>query len=127
MRRNVKVLWLALLLLVISAATYFIWHNYLSSTAKVMDQVRGALNDPDSAKFQNVEFFPKTGAGCGLVNAKNKMGGYVGSTRFVALANGEVHFAPQGDTVSGSPESRIKAIQEKLDYLNLDIANCPDK
>lgn len=42
------------------------------------DAVRGALIDPDSAKFGEFYFNEKTQRGCLAVNAKNSMGGYTG-------------------------------------------------
>lgn len=50
--------------------------------------VLAVLNDPSSAKFGKV-FKAARGKNfwCGEVNAKNRMGGYVGMTRFVADAD----------------------------------------
>lgn len=45
--------------------------------------VRQGLIDPDSAKFESVFTNQKSGAVCGFVNAKNRMGGYVGASPFV--------------------------------------------
>jgi hypothetical protein len=53
------------------------------------DAVRQLLYDPESARFTEVQV---AGAGnvCGYVNAKNKMGGYVGKTPFYYVrSNGE--------------------------------------
>jgi len=41
------------------------------------------LTDPDSAKFRDVFISPRRGAVCGQINAKNRMGGYVGFRRFI--------------------------------------------
>lgn len=46
------------------------------------DEVRSLLNDPDSAKFSALSNGVKKGDVCGVVNAKNRMGGYVGNTPF---------------------------------------------
>jgi hypothetical protein len=46
-------------------------------------EVRQHLVDPSSAQFESVHENPKNGAVCGLVNAKNRMGGYVGASPFV--------------------------------------------
>lgn len=52
----------------------------------------GALNDPDSAQFRNVVVVRhgELLTLCGEVNAKNRMGGYVGFQRFMVtgFANG---------------------------------------
>ena len=47
--------------------------------------MRQKLNDPDSARFDDL-FKVTTDTGeavCGLVNSKNRMGGYVGNTGFI--------------------------------------------
>ena len=44
------------------------------------------LFDPQSAEFRN-EQTSNEGSVCGEVNAKNRMGGYVGFSRYVYLAN----------------------------------------
>lgn len=46
-------------------------------------EVRRILIDPDSAKFESVYINKKSGAVCGYVNARNRMGGYTGSSPFV--------------------------------------------
>ncbi|WP_372400135.1 hypothetical protein [Azospirillum sp. HJ39] len=63
--------------------------------AAIEEGARSSLKDPDSAKFKDiVAFKTKTGsiAGCGLINAKNSYGGYIGYTPFrtvVATSNGK--------------------------------------
>jgi hypothetical protein len=44
--------------------------------------VKQLLNDPGSATFTEVRPGAAKGNFCGLVNAKNRMGGYVGNTPF---------------------------------------------
>lgn len=53
--------------------------------AQVQDQVRRALKDPESARFEYVTVTEVEGVrvACGLVNAKNSMGGYVGNRPFM--------------------------------------------
>ena len=60
----------------------------------VQDQVKAFLLDPDSAKFSGITFNSKNGVGCGSVNAKNRMGGYVGNTMFVVFPSGDVRLEP---------------------------------
>ena len=52
--------------------------------------VRNILNDPNSAIFSNMAAGAEKGSVCGLVNAKNRMGGYVGATPFFYRASGQV-------------------------------------
>lgn len=53
--------------------------------AQVQDQVRRALKDPESARFEYVTVTEVNGqrVACGLVNAKNSMGGYTGNRPFM--------------------------------------------
>lgn len=57
-----------------------------SSRAKAHDAIKNLLFDPDSAQFRNEET-ASDGSVCGEVNSKNRMGGYVGFTRFVYVAS----------------------------------------
>ncbi len=60
----------------------------------IQEVVRKPLLDPESAQFSEVRFYRSTGYGCGYVNAKNKVGGYVGRKQFVASLDGEVVIDP---------------------------------
>lgn len=53
--------------------------------AAIKDGMATMLKDADSAKFRNVIIEGKDGLACGMVNAKNSMGGYSGFTYFEAL------------------------------------------
>ncbi|MBB5411878.1 hypothetical protein HDG34_005844 [Paraburkholderia sp. HC6.4b] len=61
----------------------------LKSSAE--DAVKKKLNDPDSAKFEDVYVVKKIDKGhtysviCGRVNARNALGGYIGFSRFIAI------------------------------------------
>jgi hypothetical protein len=49
------------------------------------EAVKSLLTDPSSAQFRNLRFHPARGQArhlCGEVNAKNRMGGYVGFQAF---------------------------------------------
>lgn len=50
-------------------------------------EVRKSLIDPDSAKFEAVFEIQSSGAVCGFVNGKNRMGGYAGANPFVYEKN----------------------------------------
>lgn len=56
------------------------------------DVMRGMLVEPGSAQFSNVRYMPSTGAVCGFVNGRNRLGGYAGKISFV-MADGRVHHA----------------------------------
>lgn len=126
MKRHAKAIFVLALIVVVGVAGFFVWEMNFSKSALVIRQVRSALNDPDTAKFEGVRFNNKTGAGCGLVNAKNKFGGYVGLLSFVARANGDVTFEPQVDTDSGTLEERLRAVQKRIEFLEFLEVNCPE-
>lgn len=56
--------------------------------AATIQQVKGSLKDPDSAKFSDIQAYgrasdPESIDVCGKVNAKNSYGGYGGAAWFV--------------------------------------------
>lgn len=67
---------------------------------RATELVRDELMDPFSAQFKAVR--PgKGGNVCGLVNAKNAMGGYVGWTPFVVVPSGGVLLRNSRDDAVG--------------------------
>ena len=46
-------------------------------------EVRRNMIDPSSAQFESVREMPQSGAVCGFVNGKNRMGAYAGANPFV--------------------------------------------
>ncbi|MBX7497235.1 hypothetical protein K3172_15350 [Qipengyuania sp. 6B39] len=61
-------------------------------TQNAQDAVAYNLLDPDSAKFREVRT-TDTGAVCGQINGKNRMGAYVGFKNFVAVKIGDEWFS----------------------------------
>jgi hypothetical protein len=60
-----------------------------SDEGKHKDVVKTRLNDPDSALFRDVKQSARDKeVWCGELNAKNRMGGYVGYTRYVVQTIG---------------------------------------
>jgi hypothetical protein len=63
------------------------YRHYL--VAQLRQPILDRLNDPDSASFRNERYVgPWTVSGgvlCGEVNAKNRMGGYVGYTHYWSI------------------------------------------
>ena len=92
----------------------------------MQQRVMDVLKDPDSAKFRGVKFFRRSGAGCGEVNAKNSMGGYVGYTWFVAFKDGEVRLEPREASATASVEELVDAAAKRRGFLMLVEANCTD-
>lgn len=77
----------------------------------ISDAVREKLSDPDSAKFKWLPVITNELAGsyCGLVNSKNRFGGYVGYVPylvfFTRLPTGEIFNAMAIRVASGNEES----------------------
>jgi hypothetical protein len=109
-----------------AGAGYYFWEREYSPTAKGIKVLRSGLFDPESAQFQDVKHFSTTGATCGLVNAKNRMGGYVGFTRFVVRKDGEVLLDPTDDSKSDDPLQRLDAINKKIVFLQMAAVDCTE-
>lgn len=123
--KKFKLLIFAIFLIAVLGAGYYFWKNEYSPTVQAKKAVNSALVDPESSKFRDVEYFKGTGATCGYVNAKNRMGGYVGFTIFVVTEKGEVLLNPNADTESGPPKKRLKAINKQIDFLKRVEHECP--
>jgi hypothetical protein len=78
----------------------------------VKARVNEALEEPTSARFRDVRYFPGSKKGCGEVSARKRSGGYAGYTLFVAALGGEVQFA---------------TAMPARDFLALLTASCPDQ
>lgn len=110
--------------LALAAASYFVWKAWFSPAAKLTAQVRSTLTDPDSARFESVRINPQSGVACGSVNAKNKLGGYVGSVRFMVSSDGAVIFEPRDPTGNESASDLIGLATKRLDFLVAHRKNC---
>ena len=69
---------------IVLVGTAYCYFTFFAPKSIAMDAVRNSLIDPDSAKFRNVVVRDR-GVVCGEMNAKNKMGGYTGYTKFVYM------------------------------------------
>ena len=98
----------------IAYAGYAWWKEsfYRDGEAKV----RAMLKDPESARFSDTHYNDQNKVFCGMVNAKNSMGGYAGSRPFMVAADGQVSFFPSED-----PDLARDA-GEKLARLNAQLA-----
>jgi hypothetical protein len=68
--------------------------------AEARDQVSEGLVEPESAKFRNMTFNRVSNAVCGEVNARNRMGGFTGFTRFFVIP-GQVTLEPEVPNIDG--------------------------
>ena len=75
------------------------------------DAVKAMLNDPDSAKFEGLQAGITSGDVCGYVNAKNRMGGYVGKTPFYYVKSDK-----SAGIVQPLTDNDFKMLQYDLEY-----------
>lgn len=94
------------------------------SAEALQQRVRAHLADPESARFQNLRFFSHSKAVCGQVNAKNRMGGYVGFTSFVLLPNETIHFRPEEPSSSLSTQAQIDGLQKMIAFNEMYERDC---
>ena len=73
--------------------------------------VKANLFDPGSAQFQNIRLNPDGTALCGQVNAKNRMGGYVGFRQFLVTQE-------KGVEMPNADDPDIDVVYEKILALN---------
>lgn len=102
---------------------YWYWFKYESPQGRQREIVRTYLNDPDSAAFRN-DAPAARGAGtwCGEVNARNRMGGMVGFTRYILVISeepdlqhtlGAIYFKPSGSAGLSDPTSDAAVFDSK--------------
>ena len=111
--------------LVMGAAGALAWDYWYSPEARALRVVRGNLIDPDSAKFSEVVHHPETGGTCGLVNAKNRMGGYTGDKLFLVTAKGDFDLAPEEPDDWKPLDDKIKQMEIRVAWLEKALAQCP--
>lgn len=104
-----KKLILVALLLAVSLGASAWWFWWPAYQAKQV--VRAHLNDPSSAMFSDVSFNRSTGGTCGVVNAKNRMGGFVGDTRFALSKEGDLRFDDD-------------EIEKRIEFLKFAVTQC---
>lgn len=89
-----KAIWLGMIGTTLVAGTALAWWFYWPIHV-IKNNVSKSMIDPESAQFSDVKFYRKSGAGCGSVNGKNRMGGYVGMKNFISFEDGSVAFKPE--------------------------------
>lgn len=104
--------WMAIVgTVVVLGGIAYDWKTNRSPAAIATAVVKAKLNDPESAVFRNQIKAKRGGEGvwCGEVNARNRMGGMVGFTRYIvevypdrsADVLDQVHFDEGNDTFQG--------------------------
>lgn len=66
---------------------------------------------------------PVKSVGCGIVNARNSMGGYAGARHFILFPDGDLRFEPESSS-AGSTTDQLEAAQRSLNYLYLVKGYC---
>lgn len=99
------------------------WQINISPEAIAMREVRQHLFDPESARFENVQHNTATKATCGRVNAKNKMGGYVGFARFILKPDGRLDMQPP-NYEDAADKDKLDAAEKQLAFLKTIQALC---
>ena len=89
------------LFLIAGTTWYFIQVRPVEIAKKLVSDL---LIDKESARFEEVVYNRNSSSVCGYVNAKNKMGGYVGEKRFM-VSEGKARIEPNEPDVEkcGSP------------------------
>ena len=84
---------------------------------KAMGNVKTLLNDPESASFRNLRDLTHYSKSivCGEVNAKNKLGGYTGFTKFIVISN-QALISNENDSRLENDENLTRSC-EQLFYL----------
>lgn len=101
------------------------WARWYSPEARAMAIARAGLLDPDSAKFDRVHYNAATGATCGLVNAKNRMGGYVGARLFIVSSSGSFDVEPDELEIGLSLDEKIAKATKRVAWLEKAVHECP--
>lgn len=88
-----------------------------SEIRKAKKIVKDSLIDGESAQFYDIEFYKQSNYVCGKVNAKNKLGGYVGKTDFIVdLGNSRFYKNPDR-TIPDSPQApSYVSMESTLDF-----------
>lgn len=68
-----------------------------------MQALENFLHDPESARLKDVHRVARTGAVCGRVNAKNRMGGYGGYLEFIVFPDSELRIEPDPERPGTTP------------------------
>lgn len=68
--------------------------NVRAPQTLAMNALERYLHDPESARLKDVRRVDSSGAICGRVNAKNRMGGYSGFLEFIVFPDGDLRIEP---------------------------------
>lgn len=84
---------------------------------KMKSIIKESLIDGESAQFSDLKYYKSTNFGCGFVNAKNKMGGYVGKKKFiVSLEKNSAAIDPNRETPEPPSAPTYATIESTMRY-----------
>jgi hypothetical protein len=75
--------------------------------------IRNALIDGETAQFSDLKFFKRTNFVCGQVNAKNRIGGYVGKKTFIVSLGDKAYFFQPDTDIPNAPTASIGVTLEE--------------
>jgi DNA-directed RNA polymerase subunit E'/Rpb7 len=86
--------------------------------------VKANLSDPDSAQFKSFYKNKSSGVICGEVNSKNRMGGYVGFSKFLILPGDNLLFEPHESASGESTSEILRALANAESFRTTYEGNC---
>ena len=127
MNPRIRKIALLIVVFITAVAGYLLWNRQYAPEARIYTKVRMTLTDPESAQFRNFRTNASTGVSCGEVNAKNKLGGYVGFKKFLAAADGSVALEPPIPTVDQKTSEFVRQFELGTNFVLTYAKNCQDK
>jgi len=120
---------------IVTVLTIFCFYYSYAEETQIVDakeKVIALLDDPDSAKFRNIQIITNSKGDdsvCGEINARNRFGGYVGFKKF-NVTNGKVNIVSEEKqetmrlyNLSGAagPEAELTARLELEAFFNCNV------
>ncbi|GEM71004.1 hypothetical protein SAQ01S_07700 [Sphingomonas aquatilis NBRC 16722] len=84
--------------------------------ARMEEAVKGHLKDPESAQFSDVSYYSERNLACGMVNAKNSLGGYTGPKAF-AYIEGDAYSTEWGADHNKFLRANHECLAERIKQL----------
>lgn len=111
---------------VIIGSCYLTYDQLFSPKAKAIKSIKLQLLDGDSVRFERLNYFSKSKHTCGLLNAKNKLGGYIGFKYFMLDADHILHLEPETAFEDDDIDERLHTAKLRLQFLETMQKHCPD-
>jgi hypothetical protein len=99
-------------------------YAYYLPIIQAKSYIKANLTDPDSAQFRNIRLKDRETV-CGEVNAKNRLGGFIGFTKFYAMKFDNGWSAEFQTNLNMAFSEAEKARGAKLDSLIDEMCDIP--